>query len=71
MRPSILSASHQRGRSLVVVGRFACGHTETNVFPHAPARTSRRELVAWMFGTRGDERCARCQRQAREGGAID
>ena len=71
MRPSILSASHQRGRSLVVVGRFACGHTETNVFPHAPARTSRRELVAWMCGTRGDERCARCQRQAREGGAID
>jgi hypothetical protein len=49
----------------VVVGRFACGHTETNVFPQAPARTSRREIAEWMFGPRRDERCARCQRQAR------
>jgi hypothetical protein len=64
MRPEILSVTSHPLGGLNVCGRFACGHVQTNVFPHAPARTLRRELVAWMFGPRGDERCTRCQRQA-------
>ena len=65
--PAIISVAPHRLGGLAVIARFACGHEQLNVFPHAPRRSSRQQIKGWLFGSRPqEETCSRCRREAAE-----
>jgi hypothetical protein len=64
-KPAILGVDAHPSGGLRVRAIFGCGHEQTSWFPHAPRKASRQEIRGWLFGSREDELCSRCAREAR------